>query len=152
MQGYEEEDGKYCYVTQTKDGRYLKSSTIYIKDSQEKIIGSLCINCDITEAMIAQSFVNQYIGIDNGKNIEATVYNNVDDLLIALISESIQYVGVPVAHMSREQKIKGIKYLEQKGALKIKNASTIIAKYYDVSKYTVYNYIDDSHNVVKDSG
>lgn len=143
MQGEEADDGKFGYISQTKDGRYLKSSTIYIKDEQNKILGSVCVNCDITDAMIARNFINNYVGAgDNGK-VEATVYNSVDDLLISLINESINYVGTPVALMNREQKVEGIRYLNNKGAFKIKNASVIVSKYYDVSRYTIYNYIND---------
>ena len=142
MHGEEADDGKFGYISQTKDGRYLKSSTIYVKDEQ----GSLCVNCDITDAMIARKFLNNYVGSGEDEKVETTVYNNVDDLLVSLINESIHYVGTPVAVMNREQKIEGIRYLNNKGAFKIKNASTIVSKYYDVSRYTIYNYINDGQN------
>lgn len=105
------------------------------------------MNCDITDAMIARNFLNSYVGSGEDEKVEATVYNNVDDLLISLINESINYVGAPVAIMNREQKIDGIRYLNNKGAFKIKNASTIVSKYYDVSRYTIYNYINDGQNL-----
>ena len=146
MHGEEADDGKFGYISQTKDGRYLKSSTIYVKDEQGKILGSLCVNCDITDAMIARKFLNNYVGSGEDEKVETTVYNNVDDLLVSLINESIHYVGTPVAVMNREQKIEGIRYLNNKGAFKIKNASTIVSKYYDVSRYTIYNYINDGQN------
>ncbi len=146
LTGKQEESGKFGYVSQTKDGRYLKSSTIYLKNDEDEIIGSLCVNCDITDAMVAQNFINSYVGTSGNSPVEATVYNNVDDLLISLINESINYVGTPVALMNREQKVKGIRYLNNKGAFKIKNASVVISQYYDVSRYTIYNYINDSQN------
>lgn len=49
--------------------------------------------------------------------------------------------------MNREQKIEGIRYLNNKGAFKIKNASVIVSKYYDVSRYTIYNYINDGQSL-----
>lgn len=147
MQGEEAEDGKFGYISQTKDGRYLKSSTIYIKDDIGKVLGSVCVNCDITEAMIARKFLNSYVGAGDEQKVEATVYDSVDDLLVDLIKESINYVGTPVAVMNREQKIEGIRYLNNKGAFKIKNASNVVSKYYDVSRYTIYNYINDGQNL-----
>lgn len=147
MQGHKDEEGKFGYISQTKDGRYLKSSTIYIKDEQGQVQGSVCVNCDITDAMVARNFINNYVGAGEDQKVEATVYNSVDDLLVSLINESISYVGTPVALMNREQKIDGIRYLNNKGAFKIKNASTIVSKYYDVSRYTIYNYINDGQNL-----
>lgn len=150
MKGQQADDGKFGYISQTKDGRYLKSSTIYLKDDEDKLLGSVCVNCDITDAMVARNFLNSYVGAGNEEEVEATVYNNVDDLLISLINESINAVGTPVAMMNREQKIEGIRYLNSRGAFKIKNASTIVSKYYDVSRYTIYNYINDSQNMEED--
>ena len=139
-------EDRLAYLTRSDDGKILKSSTIYVKDEQGKILGSLCVNCDITDAMIARKFLNNYVGSGEDEKVETTVYNNVDDLLVSLINESIHYVGTPVAVMNREQKIEGIRYLNNKGAFKIKNASTIVSKYYDVSRYTIYNYINDGQN------
>jgi len=48
--------------------------------------------------------------------------------------------------MTREQKVEGINYLNKKGVFKIKNAGNIIAKYYDISKYTIYNYLSETGN------
>ena len=144
MQGEEVENGVFGYISQTKDGRYMKSSTIYLKDDNDRVMGSLCVNCDITDAMIARNFINSYCDFQVEKKVETVVYDNVEDLLIALINESINHVGTPVALMTREQKIEGIKYLKSKGAFKIKNASIIVAKYYDISRYTIYNYLNAS--------
>lgn len=144
MQGEEVENGVFGYISQTKDGRYMKSSTIYLKDDNDRVMGSLCVNCDITDAMIARNFINSYCDFQVEKKVETVVYDNVEDLLIALINESINHVGTPVALMTREQKIEGIKYLKSKGGFKIKNASIIVAKYYDISRYTIYNYLNAS--------
>lgn len=145
LQGLEEEDGRYNYVTQTKDGRYLRSSTIYLKDDEGKVIGTLCINFDITEMIHSKNFMEKFInlGKQDETKVEATVYDNVEDLLISLVNESIRYIGTPVALMSREQKVEGINYLNKRGVFKIKNAGNTIAKYYDISKYTIYNYLNE---------
>lgn len=84
-----------------------------------------------------------FIDIDfpNTSKVEAKVYNNVDDLLISIINDSVTYIGTPVALMSREQKIADIRYIDTRGGFKIKNAGNTVAKYYDISKYTVYNYL-----------
>ena len=76
--------------------------------------------------------------------VEPLFFENVEDLLVAMIADSISHVGVPVAHMSREQKVEGITYLNRRGAFKIKNAASVAAKYYDISRYTLYNYLSEA--------
>jgi len=146
LQGDEQENGKFNYFSQTKDGRLLKSSTIYIKDDDGKLIGSICINSDVTKIIDAKNALEEFLNIENNdskNNIETIVYEDVEDLLISMINESINFIGTPVALMTREQKIKGIQYLKKRGAFKIQNAVNIVAQYYDISKYTVYNYINE---------
>ena len=68
---------------------------------------------------------------------------NIYNLLIRVIKESIDSVGIPVAQMTKRDKMEGIKLLKDRGALKIQRAVDVIAKYYCVSKFTIYNYINE---------
>ncbi|MDR1534345.1 MAG: PAS domain-containing protein, partial [Planctomycetota bacterium] len=43
----------FGYITHTRDGKILKSSTIYVKDPQGKAIGSICINLDVSNIIMA---------------------------------------------------------------------------------------------------
>jgi len=74
---------------------------------------------------------------------ETVVYHDVEDMLYSMIKESLERIGTPVALMTREQKIEGIRYLQRRGVFSIKNAANIVARYYDVSKYTIYNYLNE---------
>lgn len=148
MQGKEEEGGKYNYLSQTSDGRFLRSSTIYLKGEDGNVLGSLCINFDITELIRSRNFIDRFLNMEQPLPqqvpVEPPLFDNVEDLLVAMITDSINHVGVPVVHMTREQKVEGIAYLNRRGAFKIKNAATIAAKYYDISRYTLYNYLSEA--------
>ena len=149
MPGTEDADGSYNSVTQIRNGRFLRSTTIYLRDDQGSVIGALCVNFDITELISSRNFLDRFIMITPGSYQQAqagaAVFDNVEDLLVAMITDSIHYVGVPVAHMTREQKVEGITYLNRRGAFKIKNAAITVAKYYDISRYTIYNYLNDAN-------
>lgn len=150
VQGEHSNDGRYCYTTQTVDGRQLRSSTIYLKDDDGKLLGSVCINNDITDLVNMRNCFNQFITESLGSEVhqsgETVVYHDVDDMLYSMIKESLEKIGTPVALMTREQKIEGIRYLNHRGVFSIKNAANIVARYYDVSKYTIYNYLNDSED------
>lgn len=133
------------YLTRTQDGRLLKSSSIYIRDENEVVIALLSINYDITAISHASSILTQFIGTNSPKTSEGkieTIFSNVNDLLDQLIEESVEQVGKPVALMTKEDKIRAIHYLDGKGAFLIKKSGDKISKYYDISKYTLYNYMD----------
>jgi predicted transcriptional regulator YheO len=133
------------YQTRTPDGRILKSSSIYLRNDEGKPSALLSINYDVTEISQAVSVLSYFNGISqsmqNGHEVE-TIFTNVNDVLDNLIEESCTYVGKPVALMSKEDKVKAIHYLDQKGAFLIKKSGDKVSKFYDISKYTLYNYMD----------
>lgn len=130
------------YLTKTKDGRILKSTTIYIRNEQQKVIGIFSINYDITELMMVENAIKPLISVTSKGDKVSRIPQNVTDLLNDLIDESTRQVGKPVPLMTREDKIKAIKFLNDRGALLITKAGDKISKHFGISKYTLYSYID----------
>ncbi|MFV0352794.1 MAG: transcriptional regulator [Oscillospiraceae bacterium] len=134
----------YSYMARTKDGRVVKSTSIYVRDENNKVIGLFGINYDVTELMMAQRAIDSLLVIDKPENDSknVTITTNVNDLLDQLIADADAYVGKPVAMMSKEDKTAAIHYLNDKGAFLVKKAGDKVARHYDISKYTLYNYMD----------
>lgn len=134
---------KHNYLTKTKDGRMLKSTTMYIRNSENVPIGCICINFDITDLMMSEAAIKKFINLEGlKKDVNEVFVNNVNDVLEVLIQEAQDYVGKPVALMSKEDKMKGIEYLDKKGAFLIKKSGDKVCQHYSISKYTLYNYLD----------
>ncbi len=90
-----------------------------------------------------QKEVKNLIGIDSPQNEESThIYHNVNNLLDDLIQRAVDMVGRPVAYMTREDKIKAIKFLNEHGAFLITKSGNKISNYFGISKYTMYSYLD----------
>lgn len=132
------------YQTKTKDGRILKSTTIYIRNDEQKIIGVFSINYDITELIMIENAIKPLVSVESEEKA-SPIPQNVTDLLNDLIEESTRQVGKPVPLMTREDKIKAIKFLNDRGALLITKAGDKISKHFGISKYTLYSYIDSSN-------
>ena len=60
LRGTVKDDDRYNYIVNTRDGKLLRSSTMFIKNDAGKIIGSLCINTDITETVRFEEYLKQY--------------------------------------------------------------------------------------------
>ena len=132
------------YLTKTKGGRILKSTTIYIRNDEQKIIGVFSINYDITELIMIENAIKPLVSVESEEKA-SPIPQNVTDLLNDLIEESTRQVGKPVPLMTREDKIKAIKFLNDRGALLITKAGDKISKHFGISKYTLYSYIDSSN-------
>ena len=137
------------YRTHTSDGRILKSSTLFLKDETGKYRFILGINHDMTDFINAQSALSNIV-----ENIETTdedIYGqiplSVNDLLDNLIEQSVKLVGKTPALMTKDEKVKAIRFLQNAGAFLITRSGDKISQFFGISKFTLYSYIDQAKAV-----
>ena len=152
LRGTADEHNRYNYVTQTKDGRLLRSTSIYIKNKAGKPIGAICMNFDISDLMMAEKAIQSLTSVGLAPTVKESFVSNVSDLLDALIQEVQEQIGKPVALMSKEDKIEAIRLLDRKGAFLIKKSGEKVCGYLNISKYTLYSYLDESKQADKEGG
>ncbi|MBQ6116228.1 MAG: transcriptional regulator [Oscillospiraceae bacterium] len=131
-----------CYLTRTPEGKILKSSSIYIRNSRGVVTGVFSINYDVTHLIMLRSAVDEALDMGGSRQREPERIINVNDVLDELIEQSVALVGKPVAMMNKEDKIKAIQFLNQSGAFLVTKSGDKVAKYFGISKYTLYAYID----------
>lgn len=135
-------EDRYGYLTRTQDGRILKSSTIYIRGENDKIHYIFSINFDITGLLAVEGAIKSLISTETEEKAPEKIPRNVNDLLDDLIDESVSIIGKPVALMSKEEKVTAIQFLNDAGAFLITKSGDKVSKYFGISKYTLYSYID----------
>ncbi len=133
-----------CYLTRTKDGKILKSTTIYIRDDDGEPIGIFGINYDITLMLAMETALKQFTATEPEEKEPEAISRNVSDLLDELIQQSVKIVGKPVALMTKEDKVKAVQFLNDTGAFLITKSGDKVCKFFGISKYTLYSYIDEA--------
>ncbi len=134
---------RYGYLTRTGDGRILKSSTVYVRDDKGSVEGILSINYDITEFLMAERAIGALLNEKPADEKQPErIPKNVSELLDELIEQSVARVGKPVAMMTKEDKIDAIQFLSRSGAFLVTKSGDRVSKYFGISKYTLYSYID----------
>ena len=132
---------RFGYLTRTEDGRILKSTTIYIQEDN-KVRYIFSINFDITGLMTVDNALKALISTEVNESEPERITQNVNDLLDDLIAESVKLIGKPVALMTKEEKVTAIQFLNEAGAFLITKSGDKISKFFGISKYTLYSYID----------
>lgn len=130
------------YLLKTHDGRILKSSTVYIRDEAGAVVGIFAVNYDITELLMAEHAIGSILNHRQEKRVPERIPQSVNELLDDLIEQSVVMVGKPVALMNKEDKIKAIRFLSDAGAFLVTRSGDKVSKYFGISKYTLYSYID----------
>lgn len=143
LSGNEVDGNRFNYVVHTRSGKILRSSSIYMHDDDGNVIGSLCINQDITDTLRFEQFLRNYNNYEIESHEKPEFFaENVNQLLDYMCLEAERTVGVSVVEMSREEKSQYIGILDKKGAFLITGSVMKVCEYLRISKYTFYNYLE----------
>jgi predicted transcriptional regulator YheO len=130
------------YLTVTADGREIKSSTALLKDLKNNVIGALCVNCDLESMKNMKVFLDEFLAVEK-EEIENDMesFGDIIEMADHLIDRIIASNGLK--KLKRKDKIELIRFMEQKGIFLIKGAIEKVAEKLDISKVTVYSYLDE---------
>ncbi len=143
LSGAEDPKDHLAYLTRTPGGKVLKSSTMYIRDRRGKVTAILSVNYDISALLMVNAAVEGLVQTAEPSREEQNItVLNVNDMLDDLIEQSVALVGKPVAIMNKADKVRAIQFLNDHGAFLITKSGDKVAKYFGISKYTLYSYID----------
>ena len=97
-----------------------KSFTTLIPDENGKIVGSVCVNLDVSDLLNAQRALGAFVQYPMThhaptNDIDALATKNVDDILKYYMKQAELLVGKPMGLMNKEEKIRALDYLDQKG-------------------------------------
>lgn len=137
-----ENDNCYNEVIYTESGAILRCSTYSIKNKAGEIIGSICINQDITKSVQYEGYLRQ----KNGCHVKAQEARDINEILSSLIQQAIVSVGKHPSKMSKEEKISFIKYLDDRGAFLVSKSGPRICEIMGISKFTLYSYLEASRS------
>lgn len=141
------------YKTVGPDGKLMRAATYFIKeDGKEMPVGMLCINVNISDLEYLTTTIKKILGVKEEKEIEFKMDNPVeilssplDEMIDMYIKECLEKMGFPsyflAERLNVDEKIKVVKYLQEKGTFKVKGAIVLVAEKLAVSEPTVYRYL-----------
>lgn len=132
------------YRTTTNDGRILKSTTTFIRNSNNDVIAALCINFDTTDFFNATQALLPFLHEQengSGSPKTETFASSPEETIDALFEQAVKEIGKQPCSMSTDEKVSLVELLEHLGAFQFKGAVDQIAILTGVSKFTIYNYL-----------
>ncbi len=140
-------NGYTIFSYTTSEGRSIKSALFIIEDSLEKEYMTIIISFDMTDFLLASKILQSFCVVDQttiNKSIEGTEsVENIDCLMKRLVSDAINKIGKPISYLSKEEKVKIVRILNEKGVFLIKGSIEYVAETLCVSRYTIYNYLEE---------
>ena len=130
------------YRTNAKNGKVLRSSSIFLRDEDGDIFGSVCVNSDISSLLNLHEWLRRELSSDEGL-VEEHFEHSVEEVLDRLIATALDSTGKQVNDLTREEKVSIVAQLEARGAFLIRYSVDRVAERLGLSKYTIYNYLDE---------
>jgi|LGVF01.2.fsa_nt_gb predicted transcriptional regulator YheO len=130
----------------TENGETIRSSTWYIKDDDDTLIGMLCVNSDCQDLISIRNTLDKMIQLPEmmtKKEEQATENITID--VIELINNNVKHIiEEPIAeiiNLSKPEKMDLIKELNAMGTFQVKGAVWHFADIIGVSIPTMYRHI-----------
>lgn len=145
LSGTIKDGSRYNRIIHTKDGKIIRTSTVFFRGSDESIIGSICINTDISDTVRCEEYLhslNMYNASEADQIPETTIFTDVSELLTKLLDQAVAAIGVEPDQMTREEKESVLRYLDEKGAFLITKSGDRVCEFLGISKFKLYNYLN----------
>lgn len=135
------------YRTYTPGGRELVSSTVWVRDESNHIVGALCINMDFANLRLARDLLDRAIAevpapkSDGGLTTFAT---SPEEFVAIALKQVVSEIGRPLHQLDRDDKIRVASELDKAGVFALRRAADIVAGELGVSRASVYSYLKDA--------
>jgi predicted transcriptional regulator YheO len=135
------------YNSKTIQGRLLYSSTYFIRDDKNEILGALCLNSDYYEVKKSLSFLTSLLPnyVDDKilsiNNIKENLNTNPQELTLNKIDAIINEFDIVPNRMTTEEKTDVISALNDCGVFNIRGSVQEVATKLQMSEPSIYRYI-----------
>jgi predicted transcriptional regulator YheO len=126
------------------DSSELQSSTIWIRDSDGKPVGAVCVNVDFSGLLQARTLLEHVTAPARevpSLVVRDTLAKNLDELIEHSVSAFLRQNEIPsIEMMSQEDKMRLMAVIENHGLFQLRGAAQRLADVLNVSRASIYNY------------
>ncbi len=141
------------YNARIRNNGICRSSSFFIRDETNKLVGVLCVNLDISKFVEAKKILDSLITCESQPCISVKsaadvvdvfedLHSSIEDVLTAIIDNVLNKYEVSPDRLSLDEKIDAVKRLNENGLFLLKGGLSELAKRMQVSEPTIYRYLN----------
>lgn len=131
------------YHTLSRDGRRLLSASAVFKTAAGEPFAALCLNSDRSQLEAALACLQALVGRAPPPQRAAPEPPAMDEAMQDIIAQALERGGKPLARMKKADKKQAVAQMLEQGLFIVKGGVERAAEALGVSRYTVYNYLDE---------
>lgn len=125
----------------TLGGRILQSATVVFRDSAGHPFASLCLNADLSGLSAAQAFLDQLRPLTSPQSEQAVEPADMELLMVQIIQDSLNRIGA--GKMNKRAKLESVRTMHERGLFIVKGGVEKAAAALGVTRFTIYNYLEE---------
>ncbi|MFF3248722.1 transcriptional regulator [Streptomyces sp. NPDC002870] len=130
------------YITRTRSGKLVKSSTMVLRDSAGTVFGALCINLDITAVNQAHALVGELAGVAGSAAVPTTTFaDDIDSVVDAIVDAHQLRQNKAWPELSRAERLELFRSLDNRGVFAVRGAAQQVADRLGISRASAYSYL-----------
>lgn len=140
-------DERYKVFSYTnKEGRNIKALIIFLitgnTDFGKRI---MTVSFDASDFLLAKKVFDALCIVDEESESEDNTIEceNINQVMSNILSKVLYNFGKPISYLNKEDKVEIVRILNEKGIFLIKGSVEYVAEKLCVSRYTIYNYIEE---------
>ncbi len=134
------------YYFTAPNGKYIRSSSLLIKDARGHLTGAMCINLDTTKLTQSLAFLQAFLPPEPQKQPAQEMPADEAKAHISVMIENLMdnIIGPGGGQkLSRDERIEKVRFMEEKGLFLMKGSVEQAAEKLGVNKVTIYSYLDE---------
>ncbi|MFI6854142.1 transcriptional regulator [Streptomyces sp. NPDC050416] len=134
------------YVTRTRGGALVKSSTMVLRDSTGAVFGALCVNVDISAVSQVHDLLGTLAGVGAAPaELPTTTFgNDIDSVVDALVDAHQSKQRGSWAELDRAERLELFGGLDTRGVFAVRGAVEQVAARLGISRASAYNYLSQA--------
>ncbi|MER6346961.1 helix-turn-helix transcriptional regulator [Streptomyces sp. NPDC001595] len=142
----DEADDELNYLTRTRSGDLVKSSTMVLRDSTGAVFGALCVNLDVTAVHRAQTLLGGLAGLgtDPTTTPVTTFGNDIDSVVDAVLDTHQLHRNQNWAGLDRSRRLELFRSLDEHGVFAVRRSVEQVATRLGISRASAYSYLSQA--------
>jgi predicted transcriptional regulator YheO len=131
------------YPTTGAGGSTLRSSTAVFRDTNGHPYASLCVNADLSGITAAHACLEQLLGSAINTEQKVLEQPDMEVLMAEIIQTALSGSNNANRLMNKKAKLEAVRQMQERGIFIVKGGIEKAAAALGVTRYTIYNYLDE---------
>lgn len=130
------------YPTRGKNNQILRSATALYRDGNGQPFAALCINTDNSELLAAKRCLDSLLNADPPPP-QTEESADMGQLMADIIADSLSELNGNLRVSRKQAKLAAVRKMQERGMFIVKGGIEKAAAALGVTRYTIYNYLDE---------